>query len=88
VREKYLRSIQPITPAPRPVEEYTAEANSKYVERQQQLEQLQSDKAAAVIALRSAADIKTMKRIGGQIAELNAKIATLTAKQSVARFLQ
>jgi hypothetical protein len=88
VRERYLRSIQPPPPpAPRP-EEYESEANRLYLDRQQQLEQAASDRAAAVLALRSAPDIKTMKRLGATIKELNAKIATLTAKQSFARFMK
>lgn len=87
-REQYLRSLQPAPPpAPRP-EEYEAEANAKYVARQEQLEQANADRSALLIAMQGAADIKALKLHGAKIKELNAKIATLTAKQSVARFLK
>lgn len=86
-RETYLRSIQPPPPpAPRP-EDYKAEANAKYLARQQELEQANADRSAALIAMQSAADIKSMKSIGAKVKELNAKIATLTNKQAVSRFL-
>lgn len=88
VRAEYLRSLQPaVPPAPRP-EEYEAESNRQYLERQQQIEQAAADRAAAVIALRRAPDLKSMKSIGAKIKELNAKIATLTSKQSFARFMK
>jgi hypothetical protein len=87
-RETYLRSIQPPPPpAPRP-EEYEAEANAKYLARQQELEQANADRSAALIAMQAAADLKTMKSHGAKVKELNAKIATLTAKQSFARFMK
>lgn len=88
VREKYLRSLwdQVARKAPSPID-YDADY-TEYNRRQAELEQAASDRAAAIIALRKAGDVATMKAIGARIKELNAKIAKLEGKQAFQRFMK
>lgn len=91
-RERYLRTLYPeeIEPAPPPdnlAGDYEREANRLYEERKQQLEALASERASHVIALRGAPDLATMRSHGARIQELNAKIAELTGKLALSRFM-
>lgn len=85
-RETYLRSL--MEPAPAPQIDNESEANAAYEERQQQLEQLHSDRSDAITALRFSNDIDEMKERGALITSLNDRISSLTSKQGFARFMR
>lgn len=85
-RERYLQSL--MEPPPGPDIEMESEANRAYEERQQQLEQLHSDRSDAITSLRFSNDITEMKERGALITELNDRISQLTSKQGFARFMR
>lgn len=89
VREAYLRSLfGDETAIPALPDDDTEAAWAAHEARQQEIASLNADRATAILQLRFAETTAEMKQHGTHISELNAKIASLTSKQNLNRFMR